>query len=136
MIKKKVLVEAQNGNFELWIPNIEDLLKIFNEFNFNKYIQKNNEVYVNSEELENMFIDFLIYGYKNYDSIFESVKQSLSELYENVLIGVLEEEGHSKEEIIEEVNQIFNIDEETKAEIDLEIIGHIFILLNALNVSY
>ena len=27
MIKKRVLVEAQNGNFELWIPNIEDLLK-------------------------------------------------------------------------------------------------------------
>lgn len=27
MIKKRVLVEAQNDNFELWIPNIEDLLK-------------------------------------------------------------------------------------------------------------
>lgn len=27
MIKKRVLVEAQNGNFELWIPNIEEALK-------------------------------------------------------------------------------------------------------------
>ena len=127
--------EVFTENKEYFEKHIEDLLKIFNEFNFNKYIQKNNEVYVNSEELENMFIDFLIYGYKNYDSIFESVKQSLSELYENVLIGVLEEEGYSKEEIIEEVNQIFNIDEETKAEIDFGIKGQIYILLNALNVS-
>lgn len=27
MIKKRVLVEAQNDNFELWIPNIEEELK-------------------------------------------------------------------------------------------------------------
>ena len=27
MIKKRVLVEAQNGSFELWIPNIEEELK-------------------------------------------------------------------------------------------------------------
>ena len=36
MIKKRVLVEAQNGNFELWIPNIEEELRggiIVQEFN-------------------------------------------------------------------------------------------------------
>lgn len=27
MIKKRVLVEAQNNSFELWIPNIEEELK-------------------------------------------------------------------------------------------------------------
>lgn len=27
MIKKKIIVEAQNDTFELWIPYVEDLLK-------------------------------------------------------------------------------------------------------------
>lgn len=42
MIKKRVLVEAQNGSFELWIPNIEDELKggiAMQEFNRVKSIR-------------------------------------------------------------------------------------------------
>lgn len=40
--KKKVLVEAQNGSFELWIPNIEEVLKggiTMQEFNRVKSIR-------------------------------------------------------------------------------------------------
>ena len=126
----EVIFENEDS-IEKFILNI---FNIYEDLDFNKYITKGSEIVLTADNIEKLFEEILIYSYKHYDDIYDTVMDSFLELYFDIMYKTSSAEGYTEEEFRSALKEMIELEETEKLTFEFENKCILFMLLNALDV--